>query len=113
MKRRQCDLETGRRGGYHVVAETVRPFQRAGIGAVSQVMAFLRIGLEPLTMKELAEFCECSTAGATLIVDRLTVLGLVEREPVPGDRRMWLLRVTQKGVDLMAESMSKVEGGAA
>ena len=49
------------------------------------------------TMRSLADDWECDASNATWIVDRLERLGLAERRPVPGDRRVRHVVLTAKG----------------
>ena len=50
-------------------------------------------------MGELAESVLLTRSGITRLVDRMTVKGLVDREPCPGDRRGYYAVITQKGLD--------------
>ena len=50
-------------------------------------------------MGELAESVLLTRSGITRLVDRMTVEGLVDREPCPGDRRGYYAVITQKGLD--------------
>jgi DNA-binding MarR family transcriptional regulator len=49
------------------------------------------------SMRALAEAWQCDPSYATWIVDRLEKLGLAQRRPLPGDRRVKLVVLTQKG----------------
>src|ERR1043165_4833043 len=51
----------------------------------------------PMTMRELAERMSCDPSNATYVVDRLEKLGLAERTPVPGDRRVKRIVLTDDG----------------
>lgn len=62
---------------------------------------------EGLNQMELARMMLVNRANVTAIVDRMEKAGLVQRRPVPGDRRMNLVRMTRKGRDILA----RVEGG--
>ena len=50
-----------------------------------------------LKMSQLSGVLRVSNGNVTGIVDRLVQDGLVIRVPVEGDRRAWLVRLTQKG----------------
>lgn len=50
-----------------------------------------------LKMSELSGVLRVSNGNVTGIVDRLVTEGLVERQPVPGDRRAMLVRLTDRG----------------
>lgn len=53
--------------------------------------------LQPLSMSEIAEKMNHSTAAATGLVDRLENLGYVQRTHAANDRRKVLVRITKKG----------------
>jgi DNA-binding MarR family transcriptional regulator len=56
--------------------------------------------LEPgraLTMSELAQLLHCDNSNVTGIADRLEAAGLVERRPLPSDRRVKTLVLTERG----------------
>ncbi len=50
-----------------------------------------------LKMSQLSDVLRVSNGNVTGIADRLGEEGLVERVPVPGDRRAMILRITQRG----------------
>lgn len=50
-----------------------------------------------LKMSQLSEVLRVSNGNVTGIADRLGEEGLVERVPVPGDRRAMILRITPQG----------------
>lgn len=52
---------------------------------------------KPLSMRELAERLYCDASNVTGIVDRLEERGLVERQILPGDRRVKRLVLTDEG----------------
>jgi len=54
-------------------------------------------------MRSLAEEWACDASNATWIVDRLEKMGLVERRTMPEDRRVKLVVLTQKGLQVRAE----------
>ena len=58
-------------------------------------------------MRELADQWECDASNATWIVDRLERLGLAERRPVPGDRRVRQVVLTSEGERLRAELLEE------
>ena len=55
---------------------------------------------EPRTMGELAEMLCCDASNVTGIVDRLEARGVVERQVVPGDRRVKRIVLTDDGRSL-------------
>lgn len=61
------------------------------------VMAALARYPDGLKMSELSGVLRVSNGNVTGIVDRLTDDGFVSREPVPGDRRAYLVRLLPKG----------------
>jgi DNA-binding MarR family transcriptional regulator len=56
-----------------------------------------------LSMSEAAKLLSCDASNVTGIVDRLEARGLVERLSAPGDRRVKMLALTEKGAELRAE----------
>jgi len=54
-------------------------------------------GTEGMTAVELAHATLHAKASLTGIIDRLVDKGLVERHPIPGDRRAMNVRLTKKG----------------
>ena len=52
----------------------------------------------PRSMGALAELLRCDASNATWLVDRLEERGLVERRPLPGDRRVKTVVLTELGV---------------
>ena len=72
--------------------------------APMQSMALMQLQPgEPMPMSALATALMCDNSNVTGIVDRLEALGLVERHPAPHDRRVKVLVVTPKGVELRRE----------
>ena len=61
------------------------------------VMSALSRHPEGLKMSQLSGVLRVSNGNVTGIADRLSEEGLVERIPVPGDRRAMMLRLTPKG----------------
>ena len=56
-----------------------------------------------LSMSEAAKLLNCDASNVTGIVDRLEARGLVERRGAPGDRRVTMLALTDKGAALREE----------
>ncbi|VXB32692.1 MarR family winged helix-turn-helix transcriptional regulator [Brevundimonas sp. G8] len=71
------------------------------------VLATLRRASERdgLTPTALFEAAMMSSGGMTARIDRLEKAGLVERRPHPSDRRATLVRLTDKGFDLIDSIM--------
>ncbi len=63
------------------------------------VMAALHRYRDGLKMSELSHALRVSNGNVTGIIDRLAEDGLVERIPVPGDRRAARVRLTRRGVE--------------
>lgn len=64
---------------------------------------------EGLTPTALFEAAMMSSGGMTARIDRLEKAGLVERRPHPTDRRATLVRLTDKGFDLIETIMPRHE----
>lgn len=56
-----------------------------------------------LTMSRLAEMLDVSLSNATGLVDRMEERCLVERARVPDDRRVVLVRITDRGRELLGQ----------
>ena len=67
---------------------------------------------EGLTPTALFEAAMRSSGGMTARIDRLEKAGLVERRPHPTDRRATLVRLTDKGFDLIETIMPEHEEAA-
>lgn len=61
------------------------------------VLAALSRHPEGLRLSDLSKELMVSNGNITVVVDRLVEDGLVERLPVPGDRRAWQVRPTEGG----------------
>lgn len=61
-----------------------------------------------LTMSDIAKKMGHSTAAATGLVDRLEKLGYVERVHAAEDRRKIMVRITSKGVELVAKMRTEI-----
>jgi DNA-binding MarR family transcriptional regulator len=55
---------------------------------------------EPVPMRELAAQLHCDSSNVTGLVDGLEAHGLVERRPAEHDRRVRMLVVTERGVEV-------------
>jgi DNA-binding MarR family transcriptional regulator len=80
-------------------------------GNVSYPQFFLLAYLsceEYLTMTDIAKKMGHSTAAATGLVDRLEKLSYVERVHAAEDRRKIMVRITQKGVELVARMRREI-----
>ena len=74
------------------------------------VLAALDRHRDGLRMSELSAKLKVSNGNVTGIVDRLAEEGLVERVPVPGDRRAMTARLTGRGAQVFAEQAAQHEG---
>lgn len=66
-----------------------------------------------LKQVELAERLDVEPITAGRMVDRLEEAGLVERQPVPGDRRAWKLVLTPKSEPILLRLRDLAEDAAA
>jgi DNA-binding MarR family transcriptional regulator len=66
-----------------------------------------------LTMTDIARKMGHSTAAATGLVDRLEKLGYVERMHAADDRRKVMVRITAKGMELVAKLRSTLQNRVA
>ena len=62
-----------------------------------------------LTMTDIARKMGHSTAAATGLVDRMEKLGYVERSHAVEDRRKVMVRITSKGIELVARLRSALQ----
>lgn len=96
-----------------VVRERQTPlFARYGLqhGEFDALATLRRSGApEGLTPTALFEAAMMSSGGMTARIDRLEKAGLVERGPHPTDRRATLVRLTDKGFDLIESIMPSHE----
>lgn len=75
-----------------------------------QVMALRHLDPEaPKPMSELAAALRCDNSNVTGIVDRLEDRGLVERQPGERDRRVKMLRITERGAQLRAQLTARLD----
>ncbi|MBG0814139.1 MarR family transcriptional regulator [Planomonospora sp. ID82291] len=68
-----------------------------------QAKALMLVAAEPLPMRRIADLFNCDPSNITGIVDRLEKRGLVRREPVPADRRVRHITLTEEGGRIVAE----------
>jgi DNA-binding MarR family transcriptional regulator len=69
-----------------------------------QLMTLRRLTTDdPVPTSEVAKWLCCDASNVTGIVDRLEARGLVERRPAPGDRRVKMLALTERGAALAEE----------
>lgn len=92
-----------------IVRERQSPvFSRYGLqhGEFDVLATLRRSGApEGLTPTALFEAAMMSSGGMTARIDRLEKAGLVERRPHPSDRRATLVKLTEKGFDLIEAMM--------
>ncbi len=62
----------------------------------------------PSMQADLARHMGVGRAALGSVVDSLEGRGLVERQPKPGDRRVWLVAVTREG-DELAKQVNKID----
>ena len=101
--------EAGWRAMYRLVAEREahrRLVECAGDTGVTPAVVKTLLNLDPETptpMRDIAEFFRCDPSYVTTLVDGLEEAGLAERQAHPGDRRVKVVALTQKGVDAKAQ----------
>ena len=75
-----------------------------------QVMALRQLDPEaPKPMSELAAALRCDNSNVTGIVDRLEDRGLVERRPADHDRRVKMLTITERGLDVRTRLTARLD----
>jgi DNA-binding MarR family transcriptional regulator len=62
------------------------------------------------TMSELGEVFDIDNSAVTRLVDRLEKIGIVERHPAPGDRRVFRIHVTPKGLESLEKAKKVIMG---
>ncbi|MCX4404227.1 MarR family transcriptional regulator [Streptomyces sp. NBC_01728] len=90
----------------HQLRQYVEARLRTGGASVARLraMRMLAQAPEPLRMRDLSELTGVSARTTTSIVDSLERDGLVERVRHPHDRRAFLLRLTERGVECHREA---------
>ncbi|WP_196466318.1 MarR family winged helix-turn-helix transcriptional regulator [Planomonospora sp. ID91781] len=68
-----------------------------------QAKALMLVAAEPLPMRRIAGLFNCDPSNITGIVDRLEKRGLVRRDPVPTDRRVRHIALTEEGRRIVEE----------
>lgn len=84
-------------------AQGLTPQQHQALLVIRAGEAQAGEGGVPITAGYVAERLILKPHSATGLVDRLAVLGLVERHPAPDDRRQTLLVLTRKARDVLAQ----------
>ena len=72
----------------------------AGLRLTVAQASALREMTGPMTMRELAGRMSCEPSNATVVIDKLETLRLIERRPHPTDRRAKQLVLTPEGAEL-------------
>ncbi|MER5433519.1 MarR family transcriptional regulator [Streptomyces sp. NPDC002588] len=90
----------------HQLRRFVEARLRTGGASVARLraMRMLARAKEPLRMRDLSEMTGVAARTTTSIVDSLERDGLVERVRHPHDRRAFLLRLTEKGLECHREA---------
>jgi DNA-binding MarR family transcriptional regulator len=79
----------------------------SGLGLTVAQASALREMTGPMTMRELAGKMSCEPSNATVVIDKLETLRLIQRRPHPTDRRAKQLVLTPEGTELR-EQLLKV-----
>jgi DNA-binding MarR family transcriptional regulator len=80
--------------------------QVTGLGLTVAQASALRELTGPMTMRELAGRMTCEPSNATVVIDKLDQLQLIERRPHPTDRRAKQLALTPEGAKLRKKLLS-------
>lgn len=86
----------------------LRVVQEFGISFGDMRALMVLDGERPRPMRELAGEWACDASNATWMVDRLEERGLVERRPMPGDRRVKAVVLTAKGEATKVELLARL-----
>lgn len=84
---------------------------RAAELGLTPVQAHALMVLQPdrtLTMRELAAGLDCDASTVTGLADRLEAHGLVDRQAIPGDRRVKALALTPGGVERRMQVLERL-----
>jgi DNA-binding MarR family transcriptional regulator len=94
---------------YQLVAEREghrRLLECAADAGVTPAVVKTLLNLDPETptpMREIAEFFRCDPSYVTTLVDGLEDVGMAERQAHPGDRRVKVVALTDRGVEARAQ----------
>jgi len=78
------------------------------LGRVECILLQLLISDDrPKSLKEIRQFINVSNSRITHLTDALITKGYIERISTPVDRRIYLIRITQKGYDLAQDFQNK------
>jgi DNA-binding MarR family transcriptional regulator len=77
---------------------------KAGVSMTHMHVMWLLEHHGDLPMSRMADLLDVSFSNATGIVDRMEERGLVERVRVPDDRRVVLVRITERGIQAIEET---------
>jgi DNA-binding MarR family transcriptional regulator len=115
-KRRESDPPPGREELHKLLSADIRAitaqsdrvgrhFARMNQVSSNDFHALLHIMVaetagKPLTLAELRQRMDVSPPAITYLVDRMIESGHIRREPDPDDRRKWLLRYENRGMNL-------------
>ncbi len=88
---------------FHEATEAV------GLPHPGSLRALLTIGLDPPSMREVAEEMNCDASYVTSLVDTLERAGYVERRPSEADRRVKLIELTDEGYKAQRRAFDVIE----
>ncbi len=83
-------------------------FEELGLNLSEASLLAYALEAGPLMQAEIARQMGLGRAATGSVVDSLEGRGLVERRPKPGDRRVWLVAVTNEG-DEVAKQVNKID----
>jgi DNA-binding MarR family transcriptional regulator len=90
----------------HAISKLAESFDLTG----AQLSALCMLEADkPVPMKYLCTLLNCDASNITTLIDRLTHSGLIQREDSTADRRVKMLRLTQKGIHLRQLAIAHVE----
>jgi DNA-binding MarR family transcriptional regulator len=79
---------------------------RAGLSMVQMIVLMHLYYKGPSEMTGLCEMMHVSPAGASQMIERMAQQDLVQRAETPGDRRVRLVSLTEKGRQIVDESIA-------
>lgn len=97
---------------FDLYSERRRSHQRPAVDrqlTIPQASLLWLVDETPKPMSALARALRCDNSNVTGLVDKLESRGLVVREPSPDDRRVKLVRLTDKGIRMRGEVRQRIQ----